>query len=401
MGQHKLNTLSLAILALMSAGCTTFHPMVNEVNVQSVFDNYRNNYGLGVAENVNDALENIEKYQIFYAHKSDELLSEIYSFGDASLIAAFAGLLSGTAGFAEGAVGGAFLSSAALIPNERYGLAVQATNYRKASETMQCVYVKSVSFRTQYTDEVLPNIDHYNMTIFKIRNKLRELQRSVEITTPDLQGMLDAAKSAAKSEEAAVDDKQQAEDAQMLLEQIKESEAGIQQLEHEVRSLELNNANLVSQTNELKNSIQQQIDAYLSRIDDNELLIRNGEIEIANTKRIQSDLSAPQGFKEQLESNQLDEKVQILRDEIHDYQETNSIQRDLIQSTLNTKKDQMNSINQQFEFNNDHLEEYRSLILGERQTLLQKRLIFQNLTVNLREIKKELADKIDQCVSAL
>ncbi|MCG7568530.1 hypothetical protein MHM89_01190 [Pseudoalteromonas sp. CNC9-20] len=179
--------LPVIYLIVLVTGCSSYRPLpVDELNIDSRLTAYKTNHGsigLSIAENPQSSVTNMKKYSDWYLLKATDLQEKLYKHSDYSLGFGVAGLIAGVAGSPEGAAIGALLASSSTIPAERYSLAVQAQNYQKASDTLNCMY----RHLAPHKQGELPRVEILNDAIYQIRIQLRKLQSSITLADPDME----------------------------------------------------------------------------------------------------------------------------------------------------------------------------------------------------------------------
>lgn len=185
----NLKLVATIISLTVLSGCARFYPLPVEEpsayvkkgnqDVRRTPDYQRG--GLLPAVNIEEAIENLKIYGDAYQVYGDMLRRNEYISSDTLLAGGILGVVGGVAKSAETAIAGAVLGAGASIISERYQLLVQATNYENASDSMYCMYVNlypvaggGVSY--QFVNE----------KIDEVRRKLRKVQSSVQLASPDL-----------------------------------------------------------------------------------------------------------------------------------------------------------------------------------------------------------------------
>ncbi|ENT2949684.1 MULTISPECIES: hypothetical protein [Klebsiella] len=106
----------------------------------------------------------------------------------------FYGLLASAVGLAtkspETVIAGASVGAAGTLYSKRYRLEVQSHNYDLASQAMQCLYMATFPFKDRKfpDNHAIRNAALDSLT--NVRGKLRQLQYSMVLGTPDISGLI-------------------------------------------------------------------------------------------------------------------------------------------------------------------------------------------------------------------
>lgn len=178
--------IATGVLASILTGCASFYPLpVKEPPAKdssgnrSVPDYQRG--GLLPASNIKEAIENLKIYGDSYQATADELRKNEYVSSDIGLGGGVLGVVGGLTKSVETAITGAVVASGSSIVSQRYQFLVQAANYEKGSDAMYCMYSKLYVANSNDLE-----VGFVNEKIDEVRRKLRKVQSSVQLASPDL-----------------------------------------------------------------------------------------------------------------------------------------------------------------------------------------------------------------------
>jgi len=147
--------------------------------------------GLNVPVNLNDLRLNLGIYRDLYYSQYNELTRALNT-GDAATVL---GGLWGVAGSISGSKAmlyqGLGLAGVTTIYTDHYQLKIQSENYRKASETMQCMYevVAALPNDNELTPQGLRTV---NSVVNGVITRLSRVQRDIVLAQPDFKRLKDA-----------------------------------------------------------------------------------------------------------------------------------------------------------------------------------------------------------------
>lgn len=176
----------VGIFASTLAGCASFYPLpVKEPPAQDdeggrTLPDYQRG-GLTPATNIQEAIQNLKIYGDSYQTSADGLRKNEYVSSDIGLGGGVVGVVGGITKSVATAISGAVVASGSSIVSQRYQFVVQAANYEKASDAMYCMYSKLYVANSNGLD-----VRFVNERIDEVRRKLRKVQSSVQLASPDL-----------------------------------------------------------------------------------------------------------------------------------------------------------------------------------------------------------------------
>ena len=206
-----LKMIATGILASTLTGCASFYPLpVTEPPAKDSSGNrtvpdYQRG-GLLPATFINVAIENLKIYGDSYQATADGLRKNEYLSSDIGLGGGALGVVGGLTKSVGTAITGAVFASGSSIVSQRYQFLVQAANYEKASDAMYCMYSK-----LYVANSVGLNVGFVNEKIDEVRRKLRKVQSSVQLASPDLSQLESSLKKTIEDGKKTADAKAEAD----------------------------------------------------------------------------------------------------------------------------------------------------------------------------------------------
>lgn len=182
----KTLILSLVIFASLS-GCANNYPLPIKEPVAVDKDNVRTkpDYAMGgllPATMVSEAKDNLRIYRDKYIQNADELRMKMYKLSDVGFGGGVIGVIGGLTKSVTTAISGAVLATSSPMITERYQYTIQAANYDKAAEAMNCMY--NLLYPVDDNDNIgLEQL--VNAQIDEVRYKLRKSQAEVKLADVD------------------------------------------------------------------------------------------------------------------------------------------------------------------------------------------------------------------------
>lgn len=201
----RFQSVNVALTCVTLAGCTSFYPLpiqepkaIGSDGLRARPDPQRG--GLSPAKTISEAIENSKIYGDAYQEQATKLRGNDYILSDSGFAGGILGVVGGLTKSLETAIAGAVIAGGSSVISQRYQFLVQATNYEKASDAMYCMYGKLYPVDW---DEVTI-VEFANERIDEIRRKLRKVQSSVQLASPDLGKLEDSIRNVIKSKDTHV-----------------------------------------------------------------------------------------------------------------------------------------------------------------------------------------------------
>lgn len=125
-----------------------------------------------------------------YATKWEKVADQKKEQAEAADEVTFYGLLTSAIGLAtkspEAVIAGASVGAAGTIYSKRYTLEIQSNNYDLASQAMQCLYMATIPFEGRPFPDNDAIRNSALESLVNVRRKLRHLQHTLVLGTPDL-----------------------------------------------------------------------------------------------------------------------------------------------------------------------------------------------------------------------
>lgn len=141
-----------------------------------------------------DVIRAFRAYAVTWRQAADGKRQDAQASSEVSFYGALIGAIGGIVKSPPTAIAGTAVAAAGGIFSQRYRLDVQASNYDLAANAMQCMYDYSLPLLSGNYDGTNEQRDNALSDLMLVRNKLRTLQNTFQLGTPDISKLTDAVK---------------------------------------------------------------------------------------------------------------------------------------------------------------------------------------------------------------
>ncbi|MFM0557594.1 hypothetical protein P0D69_42650 [Paraburkholderia sediminicola] len=145
-----------------------------------------------------DVIVAFRAYAVTWRGSADGKRQDAQASSEVSFYGALVGAIGGIVKSPQTAIAGTAVAAAGGIFSQRYRLDVQAANYDLAANAMQCMYDYSSPLLTGGYTGTNEQRDNALADLTLVRNKLRTLQNTFQLGTPDISKLTDALKNQPK-----------------------------------------------------------------------------------------------------------------------------------------------------------------------------------------------------------